>query len=189
MSLLISDNGASIKLTFGTQIRNIIKLQIVEIAVIKTNIIKIDSIMGALYTVYIPFSDVTSPITASPEALRDTLIAFLQPVTGGGTIGGATEVNQTLQIELLNTMGTELLSINDSLSGLNDKTNGSPQIIEDVVGGITYKGYAQLGASLGEPVWAIQRIERSGATTKFQWANGNKNRVNRWELRETLTYL
>ncbi|MBL7932315.1 MAG: hypothetical protein JNL60_10450, partial [Bacteroidia bacterium] len=69
----ITDNGASLKLTIGTQIRNITKSQIIEVSVIKTNIIKIDIGQGALHNIFIPYTDVTSPVTANAAALRDKI--------------------------------------------------------------------------------------------------------------------
>ena len=48
MSVQITNNGASLKIVDGTDTRNIMKNQILEIAVIKTNIVKIDIGKGAL---------------------------------------------------------------------------------------------------------------------------------------------
>ena len=48
MGTEITNNGASLKIKNGTLVRNIMKNQILEIAVVKTNIIKIDIGKGAL---------------------------------------------------------------------------------------------------------------------------------------------
>ncbi len=97
----ITDNGASIKLTIGTQVRNVIKAQIIEITVIKTNIIKIDIGQGPLDNIFIPYADVTAPLTADPEALRDAITALL---TSAANSLSATEAKQTEQIDILNTV-------------------------------------------------------------------------------------
>ncbi|MBA2613348.1 MAG: hypothetical protein H0U95_15375 [Bacteroidetes bacterium] len=186
MDTSITDNGASIKLTIGALVRNIIKSQIVEVAVIKTNIIKIDIRMGALYNIYIPFSDVINPITANPEALRDAIIAFLPTVTG--IAGGATEAKQALEIEVLNAMKTELLNMKGLLIGMDYKILDEPLLIDEGGVKVIYKGYAVIGTLISDATWAIQKIERQGEINITSWANGNKNFENLWEQREALTY-
>lgn len=189
MATLISDNGASIKLTIGTQVRNIFKSQIVEIAVIKTNIIKIDIGMGSLYNIYIPYADVTSPVTASPEALRDAISALLpNSSNSGGTSGGATEAKQIQEIDILNIMKNDLNSMKGTLTGMDGKVLPEPLIVDESGVGLIYKGYANIGTPVTDVTWAIQRIERRGEVNTTTWANGNKNFTNRWEEREILVY-
>lgn len=186
----ITDNGASIKLTIGTQVRSITKSQIVEVDVIKTNILKIDIRMGALYNIYIPFADVTSPATASPEALRDTIISYLATATstGNGTINVATEAKQNAEIEALAAMRTELLNMKGLLIGLDDKILAEPLLVDEGGINIVYKGYAVVGTSISDSAWAIQKIERQGDINITKWANGNKKLENRWDVREELKY-
>src|ERR1051325_10295605 len=99
MATTITDTGASLKITIGTQERSIIKAQIIEISVIKTNIVKIDIGLGVLHNVFVTHGDVTAPLTPSPEALRDALIAMLSPAATGAS---ASEQRQIEQIDILN---------------------------------------------------------------------------------------
>ncbi len=190
MQTTITDNGASIKLTIGTQVRNIIKSQIVEIAVIKTNIIKIDIRLGALYNIYIPYADVTNPVTANAEALRDAINAFIPTSSGGANpSSGATEAKQNQQIEVLTDMKTHLLTVKDLLVGTEYKPFEEPLLVDDSGVGVVYKGFASLATPSSDGGWAIQRIERKGEVNITTWASGNKKFVNRWVDRETLNYL
>ncbi len=191
METTITDNGASIKLTIGAQIRNIAKSQIVEIAVIKTNIIKIDIRMGALYNIYIPFANVTSPITANAEALRDAINNLLPSTSGGGAglVGAATETKQNQEIQLLGGINTELQNVKGVLNSMNDQTLNEPLLVDDGGVGIIYKGYAAIGTASSDLAWAIQRIERKGDVNVTTWANGNSKLINRWDDRELLKYI
>lgn len=190
MAITIQDNGGSIMLTIGTQVRNIIKPQIVEISVIKTNVIKIDIGKGALYNIYIPYPEVTSPVTASPEALKDAITAMLpNPGSGQGSgSGAATEVKQIQQIDILNILKNDLLNVKVALHSLDGKIVSEPSITDESGINVVYKGYAAVGVAQNDQLWAIQKIERIGESNVITWANGNKNFSNRWNDRDTLTF-
>lgn len=79
----LADKGTVIQITIGTQIRNIHKLQIAEISLVKQNILKIDCNMGAMGSIYVPYADVTQPQTASPGELRDLISSYLGISNGG----------------------------------------------------------------------------------------------------------
>lgn len=184
MATTIADNGASIKITIGTQVRNIIKSQIIEISVIKTNIVKIDIGQGALQNIFIPHADVTSPDTANAEALRDAINTMLAPLV----TSTATEQKQVEQIDILNTLKGSLLSLQNLVTALDSKVFHDPLLIDDSGAGIIYKGYAVVGTSQSAPLWAIERIEKVGEVNVHSWANGDKNFDNSWNDRETLSY-
>ena len=181
METTITDNGASIKLTIGTQVRNITKSHIVEVSVIKTNIIKIDIGLGALDNIYIPYADVTSPVTASAEALRDAILTLIPSTAGGTGSGQATEAKQNEGIIILNALLTKA-------SNLDGKILGEPSLSDESGAGTVYKGYAVTGALPTDPVWAIQRIQRISDVNIITWANGLKEFTHLWNERETLTY-
>lgn len=180
----ITDNGASIKITIGTQVRNIIKTQIVEISVIKTSIIKIDIGQGALHNVFFPFADVTVPVTANAGALRDAINALLAPAV----TSTATEAKQTEQIDILNTLKGYLLSLQTLVTALDAKVFHDPLLVDDGGAGIVYNGYAVVGTSQAAPLWAIERIEKVGEVNVHTWADGDKTFNNAWNDRETLVY-
>src|SRR5688572_3089094 len=99
MAITIVDTGGSLKITNGTQVRHIVKSQILEVAVIKTNIVKIDIGKSALQNVFITYGDVTTPSTGSPAALRDAIADMLAPADP--STGGATEAKQDTEITKL----------------------------------------------------------------------------------------
>src|SRR5688500_8265241 len=107
MAIRIDDNNSSIKITKDAVVRNLMKSQIIEISVIKNNIVKIDIGQGALHNIFIPYAEVTFPVTANPAALRDAISALLNPVAdagGGGTDGLATEAKQDSELAKLDTL-------------------------------------------------------------------------------------
>lgn len=185
MATEISNNGASLKINNGTQVRNIMKNQIQEIAVVKTNIIKIDIGKGALYNVFIPFADVTAPVAANAEALRDAINDMLASTATAGT---ATEAKQTEEINKLNTINDQIGSIKTSVSALDSKIFFDPVLVDESNPQVIYKGFASPAAIEDQAVWAIQKITNTGDVCSYQWADGNKNFDNVWKDRTTLTY-
>lgn len=181
----IVDNGASIKITIGTQVRNIIKAQIIEISVIRTNIIKIDIGQGALDNIFIPYADVTAPVTANPEALRDAINTLLTPAANAQT---ATEAKQIEQIDILNVVKDHVLSIQNLITTLDEKVFYEPLLVDDGGAGIIYKGYALVGTRPESASWAIERIQKVGDVDVHNWADGDKLLNNVWNDRETLIY-
>lgn len=74
----ITDSGSSIKITVGTQKpRNILKSKVIELTIIKTDILKIDIGKGALENIFIPHPDVVIPLTASADALQEAVQLML----------------------------------------------------------------------------------------------------------------
>jgi hypothetical protein len=181
METTITDNGASLKLTIGTQVRNITKSHIVEVSVIKTNIIKIDIGLGALNNIYIPYADVTNPVTANVEALRDAVLAFIPASSSGTSSGLATEAKQNESLIILNALRT-------MASSIDGKTSGEPLLTDESGAGTVYKGFAVTGALPEDAVWAIQRVQRVSEVNIITWAGGLKDFTHIWNERETLTY-
>lgn len=187
MPITIADNGASIKITDGALIRNVTKGQIIEVSVIKTNIIRIDIGQGPLRNIFIPYGDVTSPVTANPGALRDKINDYLVTLTGG-LVGAATEAKQNDQITVLNTMSDHLNSVKNLVTTIDNKVFYEPLWVDNSGPGIVYKGYALPGATQAAPVTAIERIQTIGDTEIHSWADGNRNLDNVWNNREALAY-
>ncbi|MBA2611303.1 MAG: hypothetical protein H0U95_04975 [Bacteroidetes bacterium] len=185
MSIQITNNGASIKITNGAEVRNIMKHQIQEIVVIKTNIIKIDIGKGALYNVFIPFADVTAPVAADAEALKEAINEFL---AASATAGTATEAKQLIEIEKLNSLNTTADTIKNAVSALDNKIFFEPVLIDESNPNVIYKGFASPAAITQDAVWAIQRVSINAEICSYQWADGNKNFDNVWNNRATLIY-
>ncbi len=181
----ITNNGASLKIKIGAVVRNIMKSQIIEIDVVKTNIIKIDNGKGVLYNLFIPFADVTVPVTADPEALKDAINDMLAT---SNIAGNATEAKQIEEINKLNILNTSITQIQTSVSTLDSKIFFEPVLVDESNPNIIYKGFANPAANQQEPVWAIQKISNTGDVCSYQWADGNKNFDNIWRNRTDLSY-
>lgn len=185
-TIVITDSGSSIKIVNGAEIRNILKNQIIEISVIKTNIIKIDNGQGALQNVFIVFEEVSAPIAANPESLKEMILGFLTPAAV--LTGYATEAKQTNEIELLNSIKNYTLVLQTLLTAIDSKLFYTPVLIDESGAKVIYKGFAALGSSQDKPVWAIERIRTEGGIKVSTWADGNKNFDNVWIDRLTLIY-
>ena len=186
----IMNNGGSIKLIEGAQIRNVNKAQIKLVEVIKTNIIKIDIDKGALGNIFLPYASVTNPATADANALAEAITAMLPSGGGGGGGGGdATEAKQDAIITILNALGSTLTGIHNLTAAELDMQFYKPIRIDDSGAGLIYKGYAVVGTLPTASSWAIQRIRREADVDVVTWANGNRNFSNVWNNREALTYL
>ncbi len=185
MAIEITNNGASLKIKNGALIRNIMKNQILEIVVVKTNIIKIDNGKGVLYNLFIPYADVTIPVTADPEALKDAINDMMAVSV---IVGNATEAKQIEEIVKLNNLNTTVSQIQTSVSTLDSKIFFEPVLIDESNPNIIYKGFASPSANLQDAVWAIQKISNTGDVCSYQWADGNKNFDNIWNNRLSLLY-
>lgn len=185
MATEISNNGASLKIKNGAQVRNIMKNQIQEIVVVKGDTIKIDIGKGALYNVFIPFAEVTVPAVADAETLRDTINDMMvEPAI----VGIATEAKQNDEIDNLKTLNAAVANIKSSISTLDNKIFFEPVLVDESNPNIIYKGFASPAAKMDEAVWAIQKISNTGDVCSYQWADGNKNFDNVWNNRATLLY-
>jgi len=183
MAISIEDNGTKIKITNGTEVRNIMKSQVREIEVIKTNIIKIDIGQGALDNIFIPFADVTVPLKSDPETLRDTILTFLESVGGNG----AKEANQVQEIELLSGLKNSIQTLQGLITSIDNKSFYQPLLVDNNAG-VIYRGYAAIGADPKAAVWAIERISSSKGLQTHKWADGDRNFDNIWDKREELIY-
>jgi molybdopterin-binding protein len=184
MAIEITNNGASLKIKNGTQVRNIMKSQIQEIVVVKTDTVKIDIGKGALYNVFIPFADVTIPAVANVDALRDAINEMLSSAQAGI----ATEAKQIEEISKLDSLNTTVSQIHTSVNSLDSKVFFEPVLIDESNPNIIYKGFASPAAKVDDPVWAIQKVSNTGDVCSYQWADGNKNFDNVWNDRATLSY-
>lgn len=61
-------------------------------------------------------------------------------------------------------------------------------LIIDEQGTITYLGKAKLGTATSDAAWQIRRINFSGTTNTFQYANGSRRYDQIWDNRASLTY-
>ena len=178
MSTQIINAGASIKVVTDNVPRFILKNQIKEVGVLRDTIIKIDIGQGALYNIFIDHLDVTAPTSASVDELRDKIMDMLQTSVSAGL---ATEQKQI-------DGNAEIVNIKNSIGILNDKLFYDCRLVDESNSNVVYKGFANPGALVTQPIWAIQKITNSGGILSYQWADGNKNFDNIWNNRKTLSY-
>lgn len=183
MAITIIDSGATILITNGALApRNILKTKIVELTIVKTNILKIDIGGGALHNIFLPHASVTVPATASPTELKDAINQMLAVNIA------FPEAKLNEQITWLN-MIYDLTNITKSrVAEIADKIFYQPLLVDDGGQGIIYKGYAMDGSSQEMNAWAIERIKREGDVFVHTWAEGSRNFSKRWIDRESLIY-
>ena len=96
--------------------------------------------------------------------------------------------SQTVQ---LTSMVLLLNQIQVSLNGSNDYFK-EPLRIDDTAPLVIYKGFSATAnlppSASATPVWAIEKITRSGDMYTYLWASGNKQMVNVWNNRTNLNY-
>ena len=166
----IYDAGASLKVVSGTDVRYIMKQNIREVSVIKGSILKIDIGGGALNNIFIAYADITFPIMANAAQIRDYINnTYLGQLDGSNSLSNLTAITDKIRTEL------ELLSV--------------PLVRDDSNPNMIYEGYAVPATATNAAAWAIKRITQSGSQTSSQWAGGNRNFINVWNDRATLTYL
>lgn len=185
MATEIINNGASIKIISGTSTRYITKHEIREIGIVRDTIIKLDLGEGPLYNVFIDHADVTNPVTATVEELRDVINGMLQ----SGISGNATEQKQDVEISELQALNTSVSDLRGKVESLNDKLYYEPSLQDENNPSLIYRGFAVPGSRTSDPVWAIQKVTNNKGILSYQWADGNKSFDNIWDNRATLTYL
>jgi hypothetical protein len=184
MATTIADNGVFITITIDGDDTDVLKDEIERVRIIKTNIIKLDLGKDPLHNVFIPYAEVTAPVTAGAKELRDAIRAMLNSGSGQS----ATETKQNEQITLLTAVKDTLETIQTHAKGLDDKVFLTPLIVDDSGAGVLYNGYALPGTAQNSPTWAIERIQKKDDMDVHTWANGNRNFTNSWLDREALTY-
>lgn len=61
--------------------------------------------------------------------------------------------------------------------------------IDEVNGNLTYIGFAKLGIATSDAGWQILRINKTGAVTLIQYADGDTRYNNVWDDRASLNYI
>ena len=205
MDIQITDNFNYLTIRLDESVLLLNKAHIRSIEVVKGDTLKIDTCQQPLNQLYIRFTDVTTPKELPDiDALRN---AVSEMVSGSKTSGAAfmdelaqldrrlDEINSSVlnSCDIENRTLTQLADALDYIKILLDNAyNGykEPLRIDDVLPGLTYKGYVSIvSGGSSEPVWAIQRIKKAGTLTITSWANGNKNFTNVWDARAILNYI
>ena len=61
-------------------------------------------------------------------------------------------------------------------------------MVDETNPNLVYNGFANPGANVQEPVWAIQKVTNTKGVLTYQWAAGNKNFDKIWNNRKDLVY-
>lgn len=183
MATQIVNNGATLKVIISGVTKLVAKLQIREITVVKTNIIKIDIGQG-VGNLFVSYPDVTAPATTSP----DELVSEINSMLAQSAAGGATEAKQDSAITQLQAIKIDIASMKTKLDSLDNKLFFDALLIDESAIGAIYRGFALPGASTSTAVWAIERTTQVGEVTMKKWAGGTKNFAYIWDNRETLSY-
>ncbi len=184
MATIIENNGGSIKITENGASRFVLKYQVREVEIVRDTIIKIDIGQGALNNIYVDQADVTAPVTATVEELRDQIIGMLQT----NVTGTATEAKQTEEINEIKNLQAVVGNLQAKVNSLDDKTFFQPKLVDESNANVVYNGFAVPGTAVDAPVWAIQKVTKTNGVYSYQWAGGNRNFDKIWNNRKALIY-
>jgi hypothetical protein len=184
MATIIENNGGSIKITENGSSRFVLKYQVREVEIVRDTIIKIDIGQGALNNIYVDQADVTAPVTATVEELRDQIIGMLQT----NVTGTATEAKQTEEINEIKNLQAVVGNLQAKVNSLDDKTFFQPKLVDESNANVVYNGFAVPGSAVDAPVWAIQKVTKVNGVYSYQWAGGNRNFDKIWNNRKALIY-
>jgi len=186
MATEIFNDGASLRIVNKGSVILVSKLQIKTIETIRNDVVRLDIGEGALKNIYIRFAEVTTPAgLADAGQLRDAINAMLL----SNVAGGATEIKQDTEIGILNGI---LGALTDLKVIINNNGGGGgirqPIRIDESTPNIVYNGFAAVGSSTVDAVWAIQRVTREKDIIIYEWADGNELYDNVWDDRYNLVY-
>ncbi len=184
MATEIVNNGASLKITTGTESRLILKSQIRDVNVLRDTIIKIDIGQGALNNVYVDQAEVSNPASVSVDDLRDKIIAML----AGNSSGLATELKQDSEIATIQDLKVQVADLQTKVGSVDNKLFFEPALVDENNPNTVYKGYALPGAKTGDPVWAVEKITSKNGIQSYKWAGGTKVFDKVWDNRAALIY-
>lgn len=184
MATEIGNNGASLKIVTDGVPRFILKNQIREVEIVRDTIIKIDLGLGALNNIYVDQLEVTAPVSAGVEDLRDQIIAMFQTSLDGV----ATEANQKKEIEIISGFAVGLKEMGAKVNSLEDKTFYDPSLVDESNPNVVYNGFAAPGAKTSDPVWAVQKVTKVKGVFTYQWAAGTKAFDKIWDERTKLLF-
>lgn len=185
MATEIYNDGASLRIVNNGNVILVSKLQIKTIDTIRNDVVRIDIGEGALKNIYLKYAEVSVP-NGIPDVnqLRDLLNGMLQSSVGGG----ATEVKQDTEINILNGILGALTDLKVIMNNNSDCCK-NPIRIDESNPNVVYKGFAVAGSVTSEAVWAIQRVTRESDIIIYEWTDGNELYDNIWDNRYELNYL
>jgi hypothetical protein len=180
----IFNDGAVIRIENGTKTLLVTKEQVKTIDTIQNNIVRIDIGEGPLKNIFINYQDVTNPVVASANELRDLIKGWMLSDNYNG--GDATEVGQVNILNRLGDIATILQAIKQKEV---DLTQSEPSRIDESNPYMIFKGWHRMIGNPDAREWAIQRIRREGDQVIHEWAFGKQNYNQIWNERVGLYYI
>ena len=167
-----------------------------------SSLAKLDTLINSLDALAPKLDTNSSLLSDGMIALKNGLGMVAKQVSDSGdtlnttlaTLASAMDAMATNQDALLKNALALLGQIKDGLANTTDNFRDPIRIDESVPmevynGFILHSDTLTTPPAVTDPVWAIQRITRSGDTFIYDWANGNQKFINVWDNRYSLSYL
>jgi hypothetical protein len=188
MSYQIFNDSACIRIQLtnapnDVKVLMVVKEQIKTVDIIKSNIVRIDIGEGPLKNIYLNYQEVTFPTVTSAEQLRDHIISLLKSDINDGD----NPSEETLQ-EILGMLLNNYNELKEIKAQGKDLPKLEPILVDESNPNVIYKGWSINMEDTTSPLWAIQRISRSGDIIINEWADGNQFYDNVWDNRLQLQY-
>lgn len=175
MAFQIFNDGACIRIENGTKTLLVTKEQIKTIDIIQNNIVRIDIGEGPLKNIFVNYLDVSAPVVASANELRDLIKGWMLSDNYNG--GDATEVSQ---VNILNKLGDIALILQAIKLKEADLTQSEPSRLDESNPYMVYRGWHKAFGIPDANEWAIERIKRVGDEIIHEWAFGTQRQIYKW---------
>jgi hypothetical protein len=183
MDFQIFNDGAVIRIENGTKTLLVSKEQVKTIDTIQNNIVRIDIGEGPLKNIFINYQDVTNPVVASANELRDLIKGWM--LSDQYNAGDATEQGQ---INLLSKLG-DIATILEAIKLKEvDLTQLEPSRVDESNPYMIYRGWHKGYGFVDVNEWAIERIRKDGDEIIHEWASGTQKQNYAWLDRLTYQY-
>lgn len=179
----ILNDGSCIRIQSGEKTLLVTKEQVKIIDTVHGNIVRIDIGEGPLKNIYLNYQQVDQPLVSSADELRDAIAAMLISVAVEDT--NATELTQMNVFNQL-TMIASLLQDIKLIQA--DLTRTDPSRVDQSNPNLIYQGWHSQRGTPEHGEWAIRRIRKEGDQIYYEWAEGLKEPVFQWTMRDTYRY-
>jgi hypothetical protein len=177
------NDGAVIRIENGTKILLVAKDQVKTIDTIQNNIVRIDIGEGPLKNIFINYQDVTNPVVASANELRDLIKGWMLSDSYNG--GDATEAGQ---VNIVNKLGDIALILEAIKLKEMDLTQTEPSRVDESNPYMIYRGWHKAYGFIDLNEWAIERVRRDGDEVIREWAFATQQQICVWNDRLTYQY-
>lgn len=180
----IFNDGACIRIEKNGKVLLVAKEQVRTIDIVHDSNVRIDIGEGALRNIFMNYQDVSVPVVASANELRDTIKGMmLSDAYDGG------DAKETTQLNILNQV-SQLTNVLVAMSKQQlDPTKEEPSRVDESNPNTIYRGWHARFGVPEEHEWAIERVRQVNDEIIHEWANGTKKQIFPWSQRETFNYV